>query len=135
MAATVEVTAGVTRLLVGGCHEVVGFGGEKCQSWQIIHAEVAGVLDDSLFVAVGSLERDVVPGSFFGFVLPNRNFYSVQAACEYWFIGHNVFSFLKVVCFSFTKRRQPVENKQPSKRKASPVVPSEAKDSAALAGP
>jgi len=112
---------------------VVNLGGKEGEGRQIIHAKVAGVLDDSLFVAVGSLERHVVPDRFFCLVLPDGCFDSVQAACEYWFIGHNVFSFLKVVCFSFTKRRQPMENKQPSKRKASPVVPSEAKDSAALA--
>ena len=45
---------------------VVNLGGEEGEGRQITHAKVAGVLDDSLFVAVGSLERDVVPKLDFG---------------------------------------------------------------------
>jgi len=69
---------------------VVNLDGEEGEGRQIIHAKVAGVLDDTLFVAVGSLERHVVPVRFFCLVLPDGCFDSVQAAYEYWFIGHNV---------------------------------------------
>ena len=72
---------------------VVNLDGEEGEGRKIIHTKVAGVLDDSLFVAVGSLERDVVPDAVSRLILPGGCFNSVQAACEYWFIGHNVFSF------------------------------------------
>jgi len=69
---------------------VVNLDGEEGEGRQIIDAKVAGVLDDSLFVAVGSLERDIVPTTVFRLILPDGCFDSVPAACEYWFIGHNI---------------------------------------------
>jgi hypothetical protein len=85
---------------------VVSFGGQKGESRQIIHSEVVdGILSFALLVTVGSLERDILPNGVFGFVIPDGHFDPVQPACEYWFICHDVFSFLKVVCFSFTQWR------------------------------
>ena len=73
------ITARGSELFFHGCQIVVRFDGEKCDCRKIVHAKAGRVLNDALFIAVGSLKGDIVPNGFVGLVLPDCHFDPVQS--------------------------------------------------------